>query len=53
MSDAIEAYRPFWNAQRATPAARHNNSPFWELEVSGDENAAGERIARAPPAAGP
>lgn len=30
--DAIEAYRPFWNAQRGTPAARHNNSPFWELE---------------------
>ena len=30
--DAIEAYRPFWNAQRETPAARHNNSPFWELE---------------------
>jgi alkanesulfonate monooxygenase SsuD/methylene tetrahydromethanopterin reductase-like flavin-dependent oxidoreductase (luciferase family) len=30
--DAIEAYRPFWNAQRETTAARHNNSPFWELE---------------------
>ena len=30
--DAVEAYRPFWNAQRETPAARHNNSPFWELE---------------------
>jgi alkanesulfonate monooxygenase SsuD/methylene tetrahydromethanopterin reductase-like flavin-dependent oxidoreductase (luciferase family) len=30
--DALEAYRPFWNAMRATPAARHNNSPFWELE---------------------
>jgi len=30
--DAIEAYRPFWNAQRSSPAAKHNNSPFWELE---------------------
>ncbi|WP_261562183.1 LLM class flavin-dependent oxidoreductase [Frankia tisae] len=30
--EALEAYRPFWNAQRATPAAKHNNSPFWELE---------------------
>jgi hypothetical protein len=27
-----EAYRPFWNAQRETPAAKHNGSPFWELE---------------------
>jgi alkanesulfonate monooxygenase SsuD/methylene tetrahydromethanopterin reductase-like flavin-dependent oxidoreductase (luciferase family) len=30
--DAIEAYRPFWNAQRESPAAKHNGSPFWELE---------------------
>jgi alkanesulfonate monooxygenase SsuD/methylene tetrahydromethanopterin reductase-like flavin-dependent oxidoreductase (luciferase family) len=30
--EAVEAYRPFWNAQRATPAAKHNGSPFWELE---------------------
>jgi hypothetical protein len=30
--DAIEAYRPFWNAQRVSPAAKHNYSPFWELE---------------------
>jgi alkanesulfonate monooxygenase SsuD/methylene tetrahydromethanopterin reductase-like flavin-dependent oxidoreductase (luciferase family) len=30
--EAIEAYRPFWNAQRETPAAKHNGSPFWELE---------------------
>lgn len=30
--EALEAYRPFWNAQRATPAAKHNGSPFWELE---------------------
>jgi alkanesulfonate monooxygenase SsuD/methylene tetrahydromethanopterin reductase-like flavin-dependent oxidoreductase (luciferase family) len=30
--EALEAYRPIWNAQRTTPAARYNNSPFWELE---------------------
>ncbi|SBW26812.1 luciferase oxidoreductase [Candidatus Protofrankia californiensis] len=30
--EAVEAYRPFWNAQRVTPAAKHNKSPFWELE---------------------
>ena len=30
--EAVEAYRPFWNAMRETPAAKHNNSPFWELE---------------------
>jgi alkanesulfonate monooxygenase SsuD/methylene tetrahydromethanopterin reductase-like flavin-dependent oxidoreductase (luciferase family) len=30
--EAVEAYRPFWNAQRATPAAKHNGSPFWEVE---------------------
>ena len=30
--EAIEAYRPFWNAMRSTPAAKHNGSPFWELE---------------------
>jgi alkanesulfonate monooxygenase SsuD/methylene tetrahydromethanopterin reductase-like flavin-dependent oxidoreductase (luciferase family) len=38
--DAIEAYRPFWNAQRATPAAKHNNSPFWELEEFIDQGSA-------------
>jgi alkanesulfonate monooxygenase SsuD/methylene tetrahydromethanopterin reductase-like flavin-dependent oxidoreductase (luciferase family) len=38
--EAIEAYRPFWNAQRATPAAKHNGSPFWELEEFIDQGSA-------------
>jgi alkanesulfonate monooxygenase SsuD/methylene tetrahydromethanopterin reductase-like flavin-dependent oxidoreductase (luciferase family) len=30
--EAVEAYRPFWNAQRQSPAWKHNGCPFWELE---------------------
>jgi alkanesulfonate monooxygenase SsuD/methylene tetrahydromethanopterin reductase-like flavin-dependent oxidoreductase (luciferase family) len=37
---AIEAYRPFWNAMRSTPAAKHNGSPFWELEEFIDQGSA-------------
>ncbi|GAB7187854.1 LLM class flavin-dependent oxidoreductase [Kitasatospora sp. Ki12] len=30
--DAVEGYRPYWNALFASAAGRHNNSPFGSLE---------------------
>jgi alkanesulfonate monooxygenase SsuD/methylene tetrahydromethanopterin reductase-like flavin-dependent oxidoreductase (luciferase family) len=30
--EAVEAYRPFWNELRSSPAFKQNKSPFWELE---------------------
>ncbi|MFD8784178.1 LLM class flavin-dependent oxidoreductase [Kitasatospora sp. NPDC059599] len=38
--DAVEGYRPYWNALFGSAAGRHNNSPFGSLEDALDRGSA-------------